>query len=140
MNEMLIQSEYAEIIIELLKEPYNINSIVKLVFLSFCIRNEKRPSYRKRKTDFVEILLSNLNIKLLAHQNELTSAFEVINILKQCGWIKTEAGRIIILKDLSQFRCSQRFLMGYKDKEINPIVEVNKLDDKAFIEEVLRHV
>ena len=140
MNELLIQSEYAEIIIELLKEPYSINSVAKIVFLSFCIKNEKKTSYRKQKTDFVDVLLNNIEIKMLTHQNELLCIFEVLNKLKRCGWIETEAGRITVLKDLSLFKCDHKFLIAYKEKDINPVVEVNKLDDKAFMEEVLRHV
>ena len=140
MNELLLQSEYAEIMIELLKEPYSINSVIKLVFMSFCIRNEIRTSYKNRKTDFVDIFLDNLNIRLVSHPDELSSIFSVLKKLKDCGWIKTDSGRITVLKDLSDFKCEQKFLKGCKGKDINPIIEVNKLDDKAFLEEVLRHV
>lgn len=140
MNELLLQSEYIEIIIELLKEPYNISSVIKLVFMSFCIRNEIRTSYKNRKTDFVDIFLDNLNIRLVSHPDELGSIFAVLKKLKDCGWIKTDSGRITVLKDLSGFKCEQRFLNSCKGKDINPIIEVNKLDDKAFLEEVLRHV
>lgn len=140
MNNLLLQSEYAEIIIELLRQPYNINSITKIVFLSFCIRNETRKSYGNRKADFVDVLLDNLNIKLFAHSDELIYAFDILNKLKECGWIIVEDGKIILLKNLDCFECKHAFLQAYKDKEINPIAEANKLDDKAFIEEVLRHV
>jgi hypothetical protein len=140
MNELLLQSEYAEIIIELLKAPYNIDSVVKVVFLSFCIRNEKRSSYRNRKTDFVDVILNNINIKLISHPDELMCIFEALNKLKKCGWIRSDEGKITLLKDLNSFQCDHRFLKGCKEKDINPIIEVNKLDDKAFIEEVLRHV
>ena len=139
MNELLLQSEYAEIIIQLLKPPYSINSIIKLVFLSFCVRNEKRKSYSNRKTDFVNILLDNMNIKLISHSDEFIYIFDTINKLKECGWIKTYNGRITVLKELNCFECEHAFLNGYKDKKNNPIFEANKMDDKAFIEE-LRHV
>lgn len=136
----MIQSEYADIIIEFLKEPYNVDSVVKIVFLAFCVRNESRPSYRNRKTDFVDVLLDNLNIKLLSHPNELMCIFEVLNKLKKCGWISTVDGKIHILKEFNDSTCECKFLMACRGKDINPIIEINKLDDKAFIEEVLRHV
>ena len=140
MNRLLLQSEYAEIIIELLREPYNINTITKIVFLSFCIKNETRKSYGNRKADFIDVLLDNMNIKVFSHSNELIYIFDIINILKECGWIRIDDGKILILKDLSGFECKHAFLQSYKDKKNNPIAEANKLDDKAFIEEVLRHV
>lgn len=140
MNDLLLQSEYADIIIELLKDPYNVASIVKIVFLAFCVRNEQKVSYGNRKTDFVDVLLNNLDIKLLSHPDELKSIFEVLNKMENCGWIKTEDGKISILKDFDYSKSENRFLTGCRGREINPIIEVNKLDDRAFIEEVLRHV
>lgn len=140
MNDLLLQGEYADIIIELLKEPYNVNSVVKIVFLAFCIRNETQTSYRKRKTDFVDVLLNNLIIKLLSHPNELRNIFEVLSKMKKCGWITIEDGKISTLKKYEKSKTENKFLAGCKEKAINPVVEVNKLDDAAFIEEVLRHV
>lgn len=140
MNDLLLQGEYAEIIIELLKEPYNVNSVVKIVFMAFCVRNEKQTSYRNRKTDFVDVLLDNLNIKLLSHPDELRNIFEVLSKMKKCSWITTEDGKISILKEFDRTKSENKFLVGCRGKDNNPIVEVNKLDDKAFIEEVLRHV
>lgn len=140
MSDLLLQSEYVDIISELLKEPYRIDSVLKMVFISFCVRNESRSSYRNRKTDFVDALLENLNLKLLSHPDELQSIFEVLNKLKKCGWINTVNGKIEILKEPTGVKCENKFLTGCKGKDINPIVEVNKLDDRAFIEEVLRHV
>lgn len=140
MNDLLLQGEYAGIMVELLNEPYNVDSVVKIVFLAFCVRNETQTSYKNRKTDFVDVLLNNLNIKILSHPDELKTIFEVLNKMKKCGWIAIEDGRIIILRELSKPNLENRFLTGCKGKDINPILEANKLDDKAFIEEVLRHV
>lgn len=140
MNELLLEAEYAEIIIELLNQPFRIGSVVKLVFMSFCVRNEKRTSYGLRKTDFVDVFLENINIKLLSHPEELKSIFEVINKLKRNGWIEISNGTVRLSKEQSICQCGNRFLYGCKEREINPIIEINKLDDQAFIEEVLRHV
>ena len=140
MNDLLLQSEYADIILELLKEPYNVDSVVKIVFLAFCIKNESQTSYGKRKNNLIDVLLNNLNIKLLSHPDELRNIFEVLNKMKKCGWITTESGRISALKEFDLSKSENRFLAGCRGKDINPVVEVNKLDDRAFIEEVLRHV
>lgn len=140
MNDLLLQGEYADIMVELLKDPYNVDSVIKIVFLAFCVRNETQSSYKNRKTDFVDVLLNNLNIKIFSHPEELKTIFKVLNKLKKCGWIAIEDGRIIILRELSKPNLENRFLVGCKGKDINPILEANKLDDKAFIEEVLRHV
>ena len=140
MNELLLEAEYAEIIIELLKEPFQITSVVKLVFMSFCVRNEKRSSYGSRKTDFVDVFLDNINIRLLSHTEEIKSILEVICKLKSNGWICSKNGAIEIAKELPDYQCENKFLRGCKERENNPIIEINKLDDQAFIEEVLRHV
>ena len=47
---------------------------------------------------------------------------------------------IVVVKNLENVACGNKFLNGCKDKQINPIREVNKLDSRAFTEEVLRHV
>lgn len=140
MNDFLLQSEYADIIITLLNKPYGVDSVIKIVFISFCVRNEIKSSYRQKKANFVDSLLDNLNIKLLSHPNELRSIFEVLNKLKKCGWISILNGKIKIIKELNVAKSENKFLTICSGKDINPIAEVNKLDDKAFIEEVLRHV
>lgn len=138
---LLLESEYVEIIIELLRAPYCLDSVTKLVFMAFCIRNEFRySSYRNRKTDFVDVLFDNINIKLLSHPNELISIFEALNKLKKCRWVRIDKGKISVLRDLQEFKCENKFLKQCRRRDVNPLIEVNKLDDKAFIEEVLRHV
>lgn len=140
MSSILLQSEYADIIIALLNEPYNVDSIIKIVFMAFCIENETNYSYGKRKTDFIDVFLSNLNIKFLSHPKELACIFEVLNKLEKCGVIKSNNGKITKIMSIDSYCCENRFLKGCKEKDVNPIYEINKLDDKAFIEEVLRHV
>lgn len=140
MNRYVLEGEYLEIIAELLGEKYKVNSLIKLVFMAFCIRNEKRGSYGARKRDFVDALLDNINVKLIAHPEELVAIFEVIYKLKTSGWIMIEDDLVAVVKNLENVACGNKFLNGCKDKQINPIREVNKLDSRAFAEEVLRHV
>ena len=42
MNEYILEGEYLEIIIELLSEDYKVDSLIKLVFMAFCVKNEKK--------------------------------------------------------------------------------------------------
>ena len=66
--------------------------------------------------------------------------FEVIYKLKTSGWIVIKDDWVTVVKNLENVACGNKFLNGCKDKQINPIIEVNKLDSRAFTEEVLRHV
>lgn len=140
MNRYVLEGEYFEIIAELLGEKYKVNSLIKLVFMAFCIRSEKKGSYGVRKKDFVDAFLDNINVKLIAHPEELEAIFEVIYKLKTSGWITIEDDLITVEKNFDNVTCENKFLNGCKDKRINPIREVNKLDNRAFAEEVLRHV
>ena len=140
MNNYILEGEYLEIVMELLGEHYNVRSLIKLVFMSFCIKNGKRSSYGGRKKDFVEVFFSSLNVKLLSHSDELAAILEVIHKMKSSGWIEIDDDNISVLKELKNFKCENKFLVGCRDKDINPIREVNKLDSRAFVEEVLRHV
>ena len=140
MNRYILESEYLEIIMELLGEKYKINSLIKLVFMAFCIRHEKKCSYGSRKNDVIDEFFDNLNIKLLSHPNDVEAILEVIHKMKTSGWIRIEDDDVAVLKELKDFECENNFICGCRNKNVNPICEVNKLDSKAFTEEVLRHV
>lgn len=140
MNRLTEEGEYLEIILELLGEQYKVDSLVKLVFMSFCVKNAKKRLYAGRKKDFVEVFFSSINIKLISHPSELKTIFEVIHKLKTSGWIVIMNDDVRLLRDIKEFQCSNDFLISCRDKIPNPIAEVNKLDNKSFTEEVLRHV
>ncbi len=140
MNRYILEGEYLEIIAQLLGEKYRVNSLIKLVFMSFCIRNEKKGSYGTRKKDFVDVFLDNINVKLISHPEEVEVILEVVYKLKTSGWITIEDDLITVVRSLEDMKCGNKFLNGCKVKQIDPISEVNKLDSRAFAEEVLRHV
>lgn len=140
MNRYILEGEYLEIIAQLLGEKYRVNSLIKLVFMSFCIRNEKKGSYGTRKKDFVDVFLENINVKLISHPEEVEVILEVVYKLKTSGWITIEDDLITVVQSLEDMKCENKFLNGCKVKQIDPISEVNKLDSRAFAEEVLRHV
>lgn len=139
-NRLVLEGEYLEIMLELLGNRYKINSLIKLVFMSFCVRNVKKRAYMGRKKDFIDVFFASINIKLLSHPNEIEAILEVIHKLKTSGWIQIINDEVELLKDLKDFECANDFLISCRDRNFNPIIEVNKLDNKSFTEEVLRHV
>ena len=139
-NRLVLEGEYLEIILELLGDRYKINSLTKLVFMSFCVRNVKKRAYMGRKKDFIDVFFASINIKLLSHPNEIKAILEVIHKLKTSGWIQIVNDEVEVLKNLKGFECANDFLISCRDRNLNPIIEVNKLDRKSFTEEVLRHV
>lgn len=139
-NRLILEGEYLEIIVELLSCRYKVDSLIKLVFMAYCIKNAKARSYARRNKDFIDVFFSSLNLKLLSHPNELNAILEVIYKLKTSGWIRVIDDKIFVLKNLDDFECENAFLLNCRAKDINPIIEVNKLDGKSFAEEVLRHV
>ncbi len=139
MNRYTLEGEYMEIVIELL-DNYEINSLIKLVFMAFCIKNCKKSAFNGRKKDFVDAFFSGLNVKLFSHSYEMKAILEVIQKLKTSGWIKIESDEVLMQKEFQNYKCENKFLVRCRDKDPNPIHEVNKLDSRAFMEEVLRNV
>ena len=68
---LILQAEYASIIISLIKKPYRVNSITKLIFMSFGVKHASIKKYSNRKMDFIKTFLSSLSIKLTSHPEEL---------------------------------------------------------------------
>lgn len=141
-NTLILEGEYADIIIELLREPFLINSITKLIFIAFCVKNEKRiKAYSNKKKDFVNFFFDNIKFKFISQKNEIRTILEIIYKLKASNWIAVDEDNIKVLKDLSIFNETyNKFLIAIKQYKFNAIIEINKLDAKAFIEEVIQHV
>jgi hypothetical protein len=140
LNEVISEAEYADIIITLLKPPYEIASITKLAFIAFCVKNETNQSYYKNRTkDFVDVFMRNVSLKLTAHNQEIMQIIRVIDKLNKTSKVSISADEIRLIHEFD-FRTESSFLEFCKTKKPNPINEVNKLDPKALIEEVLRYV
>ena len=141
MNEYLLEeAEYMDIILSLLQEPYNIDSMIKIIFISFCIHNESNLlKYTNRKQDFVDTFIENISFKLEVNKNELISIFSVLDILRKQKIIDI-AGDKITKKKTIEFKTQNRLIQKCASSELNPISETNKLDSKALLEEVIRHV
>lgn len=140
LNELISEAEYADIIITLLKPPYEISSITKLIFIAFCVKNETNQSqYKNRTKDFVDVFMSNISLKLTAHNQEIMQIIHVIDKLNNTSKVSISEDKIGLTYDFD-FQTESSFLKFCKTKNPNPINEVNKLDSKALIEEVLRYV
>lgn len=140
LDDIVLEAEYLDIVVELLMPPYCINSISKLIFIAFCVRNENNQyKYRNRTKDFVDVFIGNISIKLYSHNNEVKSIINVIDILKSTNNINIDGDNIEFINQINVAHESS-FLKFCKTKVPNPIIEINKLEPKALIEEVLRYV
>ncbi len=142
MNEQLLleEAEYMDIILSLLQKPYNIDSLIKIVFISFCIHNESDwLKYSNRKKDFVDTFIENISFKLEANKSEMVSIFEVLDILKKQDIIDIVDDKILKKKNI-KFDIQNILIQKCVLRELNPISETNKLDSKALLEEVIRYV
>lgn len=140
LDEVISEAEYADIIITLLKPPYEISSITKLIFIAFCVKNEtNQPQYKNRTKDFVDVFMSNISLKLAAHNQEIMQIIRVIDKLNKTSKVSISQDEISLIHEFD-FQTESNFLKFCKTKNPNPINEVNKLDPKALLEEVLRYV
>lgn len=139
-DELLKQAEYFDIILSLLRSPYEISSISKLVFISFCVYHEDNfRSYANRSKNIVDLFFENISLKLTTHQEELMYIITCIDILKKNSKV-TINGDNIELNSGFHTQTENKFLLYCNNKIPNPIIEINKLDTKAIIEEVIRYV
>lgn len=139
-SKIVLDAEYADIIITLLQEPYSISSITKLIFIAFCVKHEDNlSSYKNRSKDFVDCFFKNISLKLSAHCGEIENILCVINMLKNTSIVTVENDGITLINNFGH-KSENRFLNFCVDKIPNPILEINKLSAKALLEEVIRYV
>jgi len=139
-SKIILDAEYADIIITLLQEPYSISSITKLVFIAFCVKHETNlSSYKNRSKDFVDCFFKNISLKLSAHYDEIENILCVINMLKNTSMVTVEDDSIVLINNLDH-EPENHFLNFCVNKIPNPILEINKLSSKALLEEVIRYV
>lgn len=140
LNDLIKEAEYADIILSLLSEPYEINSVTKMIFFSFCIRYEENfASYRKRSRDFVDVFFENISLKLDVNYKDLERIMNVLRMLEKTRKIAINKDSIQILEEFS-YNTENEFIKMCNGKTPNPILEINKLDATAVIEEVIRYV
>lgn len=140
LNDVVKVAEYADIVLSLLEEPYCITSVTKVVFFAFCIRHEERfVLYRNRTKDFVDVFFENISLKLATNYKDLEKIFFVLNLLVKTEKISIEDDTIIVVDNLEP-KFENDFIKMCNGRVPNPILEINKLDSTAVIEEVIRYV
>lgn len=140
-KEMLLrEAEYADIILTLLNSPYAITSITKLIFIAFCVKHESNlPTYRNRSKDFIDIFFKNISLKLSAHYDDIELILHFVDVLKNTSKISIDGDNIELSSEFTHSP-ENHFLQFCENKIPNPIIEINKLDAKALLEEVIRYV
>lgn len=140
LNDVIKEAEYADIILSLLAEPYQINSVTKILFLAFCIKYEDNfASYRSRTKDFVDVFFENISLKLATNYKDISKILCVLKMLVKVGKISIIDDNIQVLEELKH-NPENEFIQMCDKKIPNPILEINKLDATAVIEEVIRYV
>lgn len=139
LNDIVTEAEYADIILSLLGEPYYVSSVTKILFMSFCIRHEKSMKYKARKEDFVDVFFRNISFKLATEYEDINKIMHVIDMLNRTNIINVDEDVITVQKEMSHVS-ENEFLIFCNKKNPNPLVEINKLDATAMIEEVIRYV
>ena len=140
LNDVIKEAEYADIILSLLVEPYQINSVTKMIFFAFCIRHEDCfVSYRGRTKDFVDVFFENISLKLATNYKDIEKILCVLKMLVKSGKISISEDNIQVLKELKH-STENDFIKMCIGRTPNPILEINKLDATAVIEEVIRYV
>ena len=125
-EKLLREAEYADIVLTLLNSPYAITSITKLIFIAFC-------------KDFVDVFFKNISLKLSAHYDDIELILHFVDILKNTSKVSINGDYIELSSELTHLP-ENHFLQFCAKKLPNPIIEINKLDAKALIEEVIRYV
>ena len=140
LNDVIKEAEYADIILSLLAEPYQINSVTKMIFFAFCIRYENNfASYRSRTKDFVDVFFENISLKLATNYKDIEKILYVLKMLVKSGRISITEDTIEVI-DGMKHSTENDFIKMCNGKTPNPILEINKLDAIAVIEEVIRYV
>lgn len=140
LNDVIKEAEYGDIILSLLMEPYQINSVTKMIFFAFCIRYEDSfASYRGRTKDFVDVFFENISLKLATNYKDIAKILCVLKMLVKSGKISITEDNIQVLEELKH-STENDFIKMCSGKALNPILEINKLDATAVIEEVIRFV
>lgn len=139
-EKLLREAEYADIILTLLNSPYVITSITKLIFIAFCVRYESNISaYKNRSKDFIDVFFKNISLKLSAHYDDIELILHFVDILKNTSKVSISGDYIELISEFKHLP-ENHFLQFCAKKVPNPIVEINKLDAKALLEEVIRYV
>jgi ABC-type uncharacterized transport system substrate-binding protein len=139
-NEIVREAEYTDVILSLLSEPYQILSVTKMIFISFCVMHENNlKAYATRKKDFADIFFENISFKLDKDYKDVEKILHILDILVKTKKIIIIDDRIELLETIKH-STENKFINMCTKKVPNPILEITKLDSVAVLEEVIRYV
>lgn len=138
--DLMLDAEYTAIIINLINWPYNVDSVIKIVFMAFGVKHSYAKNFGGRKNDIFKTFLSSLSIKIMAHPEELQAIFNAIRILEYNGWIKIDKDKIKLEKRFEENIPKNNFMKSMEKKDVNPLIEIKNMSDYVFLEEVLQYV
>ena len=133
------EATYFDIIMGLLEKPYEIRSLLKLVFIAFTVRAaEYKVDKYAKALDLVSKFMSNLKIELFNATDDFKVIFRIINILEKTGYINVDGNEILQIKSAANYKCKNKVLsLSSVNKAI---LEINTITDKSFAEEIIRNV
>jgi len=85
------------------------------------------------------VFFKNISLKLSAHYDDINVMLHFIDMLKNTSNAFVNGGNIELSHPINHTP-ENRFLQFCMKKKPNPIIEINKLDTKAMMEEVIRYV
>lgn len=95
--------------------------------------------YKNRSKDFIDVFFKNISLKLSAHYDDLDLILHFVDVLKNTSKVSIDGDFIELSVELTHSP-ENHFLQFCSKKTPNPISEINKLDAKALLEEVIRYV
>lgn len=135
-NDVITLARYTNIVLEILKELKKI-SLVKLVFLSFCMKNcvSQSDNLTKSKYDLFSKLMRHFNAQYNLKSREFIYVFESINLLNKSGYIDINEREVTL---------TNRIIHSYMDEDFLKyrmlFKEVEKMNDVWFLEEIIANV
>ena len=138
MNEkqMINVSEYLSIIYKLVTD-FQINSLFKVVFSSFVIKNRKEKiSFANQKNNLIEGFFQQFHMDLFSNYNDFKYIFEAINILQENQIIVIQNNTITICKLIEVIHDD-----FFKKRNVIASLElIASMNENSFVEEVLYNV
>lgn len=142
MNNLELEIEktmkYFDVIYSLIRPPFQVASLTKLVFLSLSINNlSDIRSFANRRQNVTKELMSNLSNVLNHTDSELNIILDIIDKLNISKVINIKDDQIKLIKNIEK-PCFSPFLNMDNAKRI--INEICKLSNLSFMEEVIKYV
>lgn len=95
--------------------------------------------YKNRRKDFTDIFFENISLKLMTNYKDIERILNVVDILVKTNKIMVVGDEIDIIEKVEHYT-ENKFIKRCNKKVPNPILEINKLDAIAVMEEVIRYV